>query len=278
MKGYLMYNDNFYPSTTEDDFNSAAEYSEYDSEPYGSDEWLNSQETTPILPLPEDGSDWSDKENDFGMQDRDASPMQAMPRRPMPDRPVAPLPDRPGRPIPDRPVRPDRPVPPIPDRPGRPDRPVPPLPDRPGRPIPDRPGWPNRPVPPRPIPPRPTPPRPIPPRPVPPVRPDWSWNWGTILPGIVLPLSPARVRFYNASVPGPIQIYVNNRLVVSNLNYLQYSRIYNVIPGRYRITVYQGNDMRSPLVDTWMSFRQNQDYTVALIRSGSNFRLQTSSF
>ena len=213
MKGYLMYNDNFYPSTTEDDFNSAAEYSEYDSEPYGSDEWLNSQETTPILPLPEDGSDWSDQENDFGMQDRDASPMQAMPRRPMPDRPVAPLPDRPGRPIPDRPV-----------------------------------------------------------------RPDWSWNWGTILPGIVLPLSPARVRFYNASVPGPIQIYVNNRLVVSNLNYLQYSRIYNVIPGRYRITVYQGNDMRSPLVDTWMSFRQNQDYTVALIRSGSNFRLQTSSF
>ena len=222
-----MYNDNFYPSTTEDDFNPAAEYSEYDSEPYGSDEWLNSQETTPILPLPEDGSDWSDQENDFGMQDRDASPMQAMPRRPMPDRPVAPLPDRPGRPIPDRP------------------------------------GWPNRPV---------------PPRPIPPVRPDWSWNWGTILPGIVLPLSPARVRFYNASVPGPIQIYVNNRLVVSNLNYLQYSRIYNVIPGRYRITVYQGNDMRSPLVDTWMSFRQNQDYTVALIRSGSNFRLQTSSF
>ena len=232
MKGYLMYNDNYYPSTSEDDFNSAAAYSEYDSEPYTSDEWLNSQETTPILPLPEDGSDWSDQEDDFDMQDRAASPMQAMPRRPMPDRPVAPLPDRPGRPIPDRP------------------------------------GWPNRPV----------PPRPVPPRPIPPVRPDWSWNWGTILPGIVLPLSPARVRFYNASVRGPIQIYVNNRLVVSNLNYLQYSRIYNVIPGRYRITVYQGNDMRLPLVDTWMNFRQNQDYTVALIRSGSNFRLQTSSF
>ena len=227
-----MYNDNYYPSTSEDDFNSAAAYSEYDSEPYTSDEWLNSQETTPILPLPEDGSDWSDQEDDFDMQDRAASPMQAMPRRPMPDRPVAPLPDRPGRPIPDSP------------------------------------GWPNRPV----------PPRPVPPRPIPPVRPDWSWNWGTILPGIVLPLSPARVRFYNASVRGPIQIYVNNRLVVSNLNYLQYSRIYNVIPGRYRITVYQGNDMRLPLVDTWMNFRQNQDYTVALIRSGSNFRLQTSSF
>lgn len=102
MKGYLMYNDNYYPSMAEDDITSAAAYSEYDSEPYTPDEWLNSQETTPILPLPEDGSDWSDQENDFDMQDRAASPMQAMPRRPMPDRPVAPLPDRPGRP--DRPV------------------------------------------------------------------------------------------------------------------------------------------------------------------------------
>ena len=91
-------------------------------------------------------------------------------------------------------------------------------------------------------------------------------------------LSPARVRFYNAAVRGPIQIYVNNRLVVSNLNFLNYSRIYNVIPGRYRITVYRGNDMRSPLVDTWMSFQQNQDYTVALVGSGSNFQLQTFSF
>lgn len=251
-----MYNDNYHPSMAEDDITSAAAYSEYDSEPYTPDEWLNSQETTPILPLPEDGSDWSDQENDFDMQDRAASPMQAMPRRPMPDRPVAPLPDRPGRP--------DRPVPPMPDRP------VPPMPGRPGRP--------NRPVPPRPTPPRPVTPRPTPPRPTPPVRPDWSWNWGTILPGIVLPLSPARVRFYNAAVRGPIQIYVNNRLVVSNLNFLNYSRIYNVIPGRYRITVYRGNDMRSPLVDTWMSFQQNQDYTVALVGSGSNFQLQTFSF
>ena len=181
MKGYLMYNDNYYPSMAEDDMDSSLIYPDYDYESYESDEWLNSQENDlndPILPLPEDQDAWTGQEEDLDIQERSARPI------------------------------------------------------------------PNRPVPPRPIPPRPTPPRPIPPRPVPPVRPDWSWNWGTILPGIVLPLSPARVRFYNASVPGPIQIYVNNRLVVSNLNYLQYSRIYNVIPGRYRITVYQGNDMR----------------------------------
>ncbi|MFQ9703735.1 MAG: hypothetical protein ACLR0U_19355 [Enterocloster clostridioformis] len=52
---------------------------------------------------------------------------------------------------------------------------------------------------------------------------------------------------------------------------MNYSRIYNVIPGRYRITVYRGNDMRSPLVDTWMSFQQNQDYTVALVGSELQF-------
>ena len=70
-----MYNDNYHPSMAEDDITSAAAYSEYDSEPYTPDEWLNSQETTPILPLPEDGSDWSDQENDFDMQDRADSPM-----------------------------------------------------------------------------------------------------------------------------------------------------------------------------------------------------------
>ena len=144
------------------------------------------------------------------MQDRAASPMQAMPRRPMPDRPVAPLPDRPGRPIPDRPGRPDRPVPPIPDRPGRPDRPVPRFLTDPDAPFPTgRDGLTGPFLPDLFL------PGPFLPRPIPPVRPDWSWNWGTILPGIVLPLSPARVRFYNASVRGPIQICVNNRLVVS---------------------------------------------------------------
>lgn len=273
-----------------------------------SEDWVNSQEYDPIIPY----TDSPEEDQVFGapMSGRTAQPMQAQPMMaqpmqtqpmmaqpamPMPDRPVAPLPDRPVPPIPDRPnppvrpdrpnppARPDRPNPPIrPDRPNppvRPDRPTPPVrPDRPTppRPIPPRP-VPPRPIPPRPIPPRPVPPRPVPPRPIPPVvNPDWSWNWGVILPGTVFPVSIARVRFYNAAVRGPIQIYVNNRLVVSNLNFLDFTRFYNVAPGRYRITIYRGNNMRTPIVDTWMSFQRNTSTTVTLAGSGSNFWLQTT--
>ena len=274
-------------------------YPDYDSESYESDEWLNSQENDlndPILPLPEDQDTWSGQEDDINMQERSA--------RPVPNRPVPPIPNRPGQPMPPNRPAPPRPNPPRPNPPGpmpprpNPPRPMPPrpnppgpmpprpnppgpmpprpnppgpMPPRPPRPMPPRPPRPTPPRPPRPIPPRPTPPRPNPP------RPDWSWNWGTILPGIVLPVSPARVRFYNAAVRGPIQIYVNNRPVVSNLNFLNFTRFYNVIPGRYRITVYRGNDLSTPLVDTWMTFLQNQTYTVTLAGSGSNFWLQSTS-
>ena len=222
-----------------------------------SEDWVNSQEYDPIIPYEDNQED----DQAFGnpMTGRTAQPMQDQPAMFRPDRPVPPLPDRPVPPIPDRP-----------NPPGRPDRPIPP------RPIPPRP-VPPRPIPPRPVPPRPVPPRPVPPRPIPPVlNPDWSWNWGFILPGTVFPISIARVRFYNAALRGPVQIYVNNRLVVSNLGFMDFTRFYNVAPGRYRITIYSGNNMRTPIVDTWMSFQRNTSTTVTLAGSGSNFWLQTT--
>ncbi|MBE7727824.1 MAG: DUF4397 domain-containing protein [Enterocloster citroniae] len=226
-----------------------------------SEDWVNSQEYDPIIPYEDNQED----DQAFGnpMTGRTAQPMQDQPAMFRPDRPVPPIPDRPNPP-----VRPDRPNPP-----GRPDQPNPP--GRPDRPNP--PGRPDRPIPPRPVPPRPIPPRPVPPRPIPPVvNPDWSWNWGFILPGTVIPISIARVRFYNAALRGPVQIYVNNRLVVSNLGFMDYTRFYNVAPGRYRITIYSGNNMRTPIVDTWMSFQRNTSTTVTLAGSGSNFWLQTT--
>ena len=314
MKGYCMYYDEYYPSMPEDIYPYPAAGSELQPDDLQTDEtmpdnlqadelqpddlspdmgysedWVNSQEYDPIIPYEYNQED----DQAFGnpMTGRTAQPMQDQPAMFRPDRPVPPLPDRPVPPIPDRPNppgRPDRPNPPgRPDRPnppGRPDRPNPPgRPDRPipPRPIPPRP-VPPRPIPPRPIPPRPVPPRPIPPRPVPPrpippvVNPDWSWNWGFILPGTVIPISIARVRFYNAALRGPVQIYVNNRLVVSNLGFMDYTRFYNVAPGRYRITIYSGNNMRTPIVDTWMSFQRNTSTTVTLAGSGSNIWLQTT--
>ena len=271
-----MYYDEYYPSMPEDIYPYPAAGSELQPDDLQTDEtmpddlqadelqpddlspdmgysedWVNSQEYDPIIPYEDNQED----DQAFGnpMTGRTAQPMQDQPAMFRPDRPVPPLPDRPVPPIPDRP-----------NPPGRPDRPNPP-------------GRPDRPIPPRPIPPRPVPPRPIPPRPVPPVlNPDWSWNWGFILPGTVFPISIARVRFYNAALRGPVQIYVNNRLVVSNLGFMDFTRFYNVAPGRYRITIYSGNNMRTPIVDTWMSFQRNTSTTVTLAGSGSNFWLQTT--
>ena len=279
-----MYYDEYYSSMPEDIYPYPAAGSELQPDDLQTDEtmpddlspdmgysedWVNSQEYDPIIPYEDNQED----DQAFGnpMTGRTAQPMQDQPAMFRPDRPVPPLPDRPVPPIPDRPNppgRPDRPNPP-----GRPDRPNPP--GRPDRPNP--PGRPDRPIPPRPIPPRPVPPRPVPPRPIPPVlNPDWSWNWGFILPGTVFPISIARVRFYNAALRGPVQIYVNNRLVVSNLGFMDFTRFYNVAPGRYRITIYSGNNMRTPIVDTWMSFQRNTSTTVTLAGSGSNFWLQTT--
>ena len=283
-----MYYDNYYPSMPEDLYSYPSAGSELQPDGLQMDEsmhddlqtdelqpddlqsdmdysedWVNSQEYDPIIPY----TDSPEDEQVFGapMSGRTAQSMQDQPMQSQPMQ-AQPAMFRPDRPNPS--VRPDRPNPPE-----RPDRPNPPV--RPDRPNP--PERPDRPNPPRPVPPRPVPPRPVPPRPVPPiVNPDWSWNWGFILPGTVFPVSVARVRFYNAAIRGPIQIYINNRLVVSNLGFLDFTRFYNVAPGRYRITIYSDNNMRTPIVDTWMSFQRNTSTTVTLAGSGSNFWLQTT--
>ena len=240
-----MNNDHYYYSTSEDPCYTSDGCSDFSPAYDYSDEWMNSQEYNPIIPF-------SDSDQDGSTYDY--SQVQ-------PDRPAVPMPDRPMMPPSNGPIRPDRPL--MPPNGSMPDRPLMPpngsiRPDRPLMPPP------NRPMPPRPG------------RPVPPVT-DWSWNWGLVLPGNIMAFPMARVRFYNAAVQGPVQIYVNNQLVASSLNYLNYTRYYNVSPGRYRITVYRSGNLRAPLADTWMTFRQNSSYTVTLSGSLSNYWLQSST-
>ena len=281
LKGNLMYNNTYNPSLTEDPYYYPTAYSESHPQAEDSVEWVYSQELEPIIPYPDDVFDEVDdileeaedailEDFDDTVFDDSEDTMEFTAQEGM-GRPAPPfMPDRPGRPQPPRP-QPPRPEPPRP----QPPRPQPPRP-QPPRPEPPRP-QPPRPQPPRPQPPRPQPPRPQPPRPQPP-RPDWSWNWGVLLPGNVFPITTARVRFYNAAVREPVQIYVNDRLVVSNLDFLNFTRFYNVAPGRYRITVYRSSNLRTPLVDTWMNFLQNNSYTVTLAGSGSNFWLESMAF
>ena len=286
LKGNLMYNNTYNPSLTEDPYYYPTAYSESHPQAEDSVEWVYSQELEPIIPYPDDVFDEVDdileeaedtilEDFDDTVFDDSEDTMEFTAQEGM-GRPAPPfMPDRPGRPQPPRP-QPPRPEPPRPQPPRpQPPRPQPPRPEPP-RPQPPRP-QPPRPQPPRPQPPRPQPPRPQPPRPQPP-RPDWSWNWGVLLPGNVFPITTARVRFYNAAVREPVQIYVNDRLVVSNLDFLNFTRFYNVAPGRYRITVYRSSNLRTPLVDTWMNFLQNNSYTVTLAGSGSNFWLESMAF
>ena len=291
-----MYNNTYNPSLTEDPYYYPTAYSESHPQAEDSVEWVYSQELEPIIPYPDDVFDEVDdileEAEDTILEDFDdtvfddsedtmeftAQEGMGRPAPPfMPDRPGRPQPPRPQPPRPEPPrPQPPRPQPPRPEPPRpQPPRPQPPRP-QPPRPEPPRP-QPPRPQPPRPQPPRPQPPRPQPPRPQPP-RPDWSWNWGVLLPGNVFPITTARVRFYNAAVREPVQIYVNDRLVVSNLDFLNFTRFYNVAPGRYRITVYRSSNLRTPLVDTWMNFLQNNSYTVTLAGSGSNFWLESMAF
>ena len=286
-----MYNNTYNPSLTEDPYYYPTAYSESHPQAEDSVEWVYSQELEPIIPYPDDVFDEVDdileeaedtilEDFDDTVFDDSEDTMEFTAQEGM-GRPAPPfMPDRPGRPQPPRPQpprpEPPRPQPPRPEPPRpQPPRPQPPRP-QPPRPEPPRP-QPPRPQPPRPQPPRPQPPRPQPPRPQPP-RPDWSWNWGVLLPGNVFPITTARVRFYNAAVREPVQIYVNDRLVVSNLDFLNFTRFYNVAPGRYRITVYRSSNLRTPLVDTWMNFLQNNSYTVTLAGSGSNFWLESMAF
>ena len=286
-----MYNNTYNPSLTEDPYYYPTAYSESHPQAEDSVEWVYSQELEPIIPYPDDVFDEVDdileeaedtilEDFDDTVFDDSEDTMEFTAQEGM-GRPAPPfMPDRPGRPQPPRP-QPPRPEPPRPQPPRpQPPRPQPPRPEpprpQPPRPQPPRP-QPPRPQPPRPQPPRPQPPRPQPPRPQPP-RPDWSWNWGVLLPGNVFPITTARVRFYNAAVREPVQIYVNDRLVVSNLDFLNFTRFYNVAPGRYRITVYRSSNLRTPLVDTWMNFLQNNSYTVTLAGSGSNFWLESMAF
>ena len=286
-----MYNNTYNPSLTEDPYYYPTAYSESHPQAEDSVEWVYSQELEPIIPYPDDVFDEVDdileeaedtilEDFDDTVFDDSEDTMEFTAQEGM-GRPAPPfMPDRPGRPQPPRP-QPPRPEPPRPQPPRpEPPRPQPPRPEpprpQPPRPQPPRP-QPPRPQPPRPQPPRPQPPRPQPPRPQPP-RPDWSWNWGVLLPGNVFPITTARVRFYNAAVREPVQIYVNDRLVVSNLDFLNFTRFYNVAPGRYRITVYRSSNLRTPLVDTWMNFLQNNSYTVTLAGSGSNFWLESMAF
>ena len=88
------------------------------------------------------------------------------------------------------------------------------------------------------------------------------WTWGTLSPFFSTTSDIAHVRFYNAAaIREPLDIYLNGRLVVSNLDYMNYTRYLHIIPG-------------VPIIDTGVQFRGGNSYTLTILGTANSYSVQ----
>ena len=85
----------------------------------------------------------------------------------------------------------------------------------------------------------------------------------------------AHLRFYNAaSIREPIDICLNGRLVVSDLDYMNYTRYMHIIPGIYQLTVYRRTNPGFAIVNTNIRLRSGYSYTLAVLGTFNDFSVQ----
>ena len=102
------------------------------------------------------------------------------------------------------------------------------------------------------------------------------WTWQLFGPNVNRPQS-AQVRFFNAtSIREPLDIYLNNRLVLSNLGRMEASGFLNIVPGTYRLTVFRRGPLGRPIVNTNVSFNRNSSQLLTILGSMNNARVQVT--
>lgn len=75
---------------------------------------------------------------------------------------------------------------------------------------------------------------------------------------------PSYVRALHASPDAPpVDIYVNDRLIYSGLEYKEFTEYIPVTPGQYNIKIFATGTTTNPVIDTIIDVVANQDYTVA---------------
>lgn len=103
------------------------------------------------------------------------------------------------------------------------------------------------------------------------------WTWGLFGPSGNFAPQFARVRFYNAtSIREPLNIYLNSRLVLSNLNQMNSSGFLSIQPGTYRLTIYRSGILANPVVDANVTFFRNRSYLLTITGTAWNARIQLS--
>ena len=101
----------------------------------------------------------------------------------------------------------------------------------------------------------------------------WSYTW--IAPLFNNIASVAQARFYNVNaMMEPVDIYLNNQLVVSDLDYSEYTDFLYIIPGYYTVTIYRRTNPNYPLLNVRVNFARNSTCMVSLIGTVDNAGLQ----
>ena len=104
------------------------------------------------------------------------------------------------------------------------------------------------------------------------------WTWGTLAPFFSTSSEVAHLRFYNASaIQEPMDIYLNGRLVVSELDYMNYTRFLHIIPGLYRLTIYRTTNPGMPIIDSNIRLNSGTSYTLTILGTMDNFSVQMMS-
>ena len=101
------------------------------------------------------------------------------------------------------------------------------------------------------------------------------WTWGILSAFFSTSSEIAHLRFYNAaSIREPLDIYLNGRLVVSDLDYMNYTRYMHIIPGIYQLTVYRRTNPGFAIINTNIRLRSGYSYTLAILGTFNDFSVQ----
>lgn len=94
----------------------------------------------------------------------------------------------------------------------------------------------------------------------------WSYTWISPLFNNMSLSSVAQARFYNVNAMlEPVDIYINGQLVVSDLDYSEYTDFLYIVPGYYNITIYRRTNPTYPFLNTRVNFVRNSICTISLI-------------
>lgn len=79
--------------------------------------------------------------------------------------------------------------------------------------------------------------------------------------------------FHASPTAPPVDVYINNKLVASNLKYGSFTEYFKVPPGTYNVKVFVAGDKSKPVINTNYNIPANSIFTIAAINEPENLGL-----